>query len=94
MSEHLSRSEIHIYITLSMYLMGNVVKGFKGVNLDTAVLELLTCTCLSICVLSTPALHPEHTGNQEPQPSNPHFCSKHTHKQSTVRVHSTREVIH
>jgi len=39
---------------------------------------------LSICISSTPAHHPEHTGNQEPQPSNPHFCSKHKHKQSTA----------
>jgi len=33
---------------------------------------------LSSCLVSTPAQHPDNIGNQEPQLSNPHLCSKHT----------------
>jgi len=41
---------------------------------------------LPICILSTPAHHPKHIGNQEPRPSKLHFCGKYN-QQSKFHLH-------
>jgi len=62
----------------SQYSLHPAYMDLTTLQLETWWLLLCTQHTLSICLVSTPAHHPEHTSAQEPQPSNPHSCSKHT----------------
>ena len=80
----------------SQYTVHPAYMYLTTLQLEAWWLPLCAQHTLSICLVSTPAHHPEHTSAQEPQPSNLHSCSKHIiiHKYKESTDNSAGQVIY